>query len=60
MYRISLVLGASHSTVLGGTLNQRGVFRMRAVRVGEETTLAQICRLVEAAQLSKGNVKSMS
>ena len=43
--------------MLGGTLNQSGVFRMRAVRVGEETTLAQICRLVEAAQLSKGTAQ---
>ena len=40
--------------MIGGTINQTGVFRMRAVRVGDETALAQIFRMVEDAQLSKG------
>jgi hypothetical protein len=47
---------ATHSTVIGGTVNQTGVLRLRAVRVGDDTTLAQICRLVEDAQLSKGTL----
>jgi len=41
------------STVLGGTVNQRGVLRLRANAVGEQTVLAQIIRLVEDAQSAK-------
>ncbi|MDW8119465.1 MAG: heavy metal translocating P-type ATPase [Chloroflexota bacterium] len=39
--------------VIGGTLNKTGSFIMRATRVGHETALAQIIRLVEQAQTSK-------
>lgn len=41
------------STVVGGTVNQKGVFTMRAKAVGEQTMLAQIIRMVEQAQGSK-------
>ncbi|GBD10392.1 Copper-exporting P-type ATPase A [bacterium HR23] len=39
--------------VIGGTLNRTGAFTFRATRVGRETALAQIIRLVEEAQTSK-------
>src|SRR5260370_12884791 len=39
--------------VIGGTLNKSGSFRYRATKVGADTTLAQIVRLVQQAQSSK-------
>src|SRR3546814_10560389 len=39
--------------VIGGTINKTGSFRFRATKVGADTMLAQIIRLVEEAQGSK-------
>jgi Cu+-exporting ATPase len=41
------------SEVYGGTLNKTGSFHFKATKVGKETALAQIIKLVEAAQGSK-------
>ncbi|WIY53609.1 heavy metal translocating P-type ATPase [Devosia sp. YIM 151766] len=39
--------------VVGGTLNTSGAFRFRATKVGADTMLAQIIRMVEDAQAGK-------
>ena len=39
--------------VIGATINKTGTFRFRATKVGAETALAQIVKLVQAAQNSK-------
>jgi len=43
--------------VTGGTMNASGSFVMRAERIGGDTTLAQIARLVEQAQGSKAPIQ---
>ncbi|MER3472786.1 MAG: copper-translocating P-type ATPase [Armatimonadota bacterium] len=47
-------------TVSAGTLNTDGVLVMRAVRVGADTTLAQIVRAVERAQAGKAPVQRLA
>jgi len=46
--------------VIGGTLNRMGAFRFRATRVGKDTTLSQIIRLVEEAQTRKAPVQRLA
>jgi len=44
--------------IIGGTLNLNGTVHMRATRVGSETGLAQIIRLVEQAQADKAPIQN--
>lgn len=46
--------------VVGGTVNQTGAFRYRATRVGADTVLAQIIRLVEEAQAGKPPIQQLA
>lgn len=46
--------------VFGGTVNRAGSFRFRALRVGKETALGQIIRLVEEAQGSKAPIQRLA
>jgi Cu+-exporting ATPase len=46
--------------VIGATLNKWGSFRCRAVRVGEDTALARIIRMVEEAQGSKAPIQRLA
>ena len=46
--------------VIGGTVNQTGSFVMRAERLGSETLLSQIVRLVAQAQRSRAPIQSLA
>lgn len=46
--------------VTGATMNKTGSFEFRAERLGEESTLAQIIRLIEEAQSSKAPIQGFA
>lgn len=48
------------SKVIGATINKTGFFKMRAERIGSDSFLAQIIRLVEEAQGSKMPIQEMA
>jgi Cu+-exporting ATPase len=48
------------SAVVGATLNRAGAIRLRATRVGGDTVLAQIIRMVREAQGAKAPIQQLS
>ncbi len=47
-------------TVIGATVTKNGYFAMKASRVGDDTTLSQIIRLVEEAGASKAPIAKLA
>ena len=48
------------AAVIGATVNKQGTFTFEATRVGSDTALAQIVRMVEAAQGSKAPIQKLA
>lgn len=53
------VLKNANDQVFAGTINQKGSFQFRAEKVGAETMLAQIIKMVQDAQGSKAPVQKL-
>ncbi len=53
------VLKKENEQVFAGTINQKGSFRFQAVKVGKETMLAHIIRMIQDAQGSKAPVQKL-
>jgi len=53
------VLKTENEKVFAGTINQKGSFQFAAVKVGKETMLAQIIKMVQDAQGSKAPVQKL-
>ncbi|QQE74791.1 copper-translocating P-type ATPase [Brevibacillus composti] len=51
---------AAGDTVIGATLNKNGFLQIKATKVGKETALAQIIRVVEEAQGSKAPIQRLA
>ncbi len=51
---------AAGDKVIGATINQSGYFKMRADKVGDETALSQIIRLVDEATSSKAPIAKLA
>jgi cation-transporting ATPase V len=56
---VAVAKGVGHE-VYGATVNQQGLIAVRATKVGEETALFQIVRLVEEAQAGKAPVQRLA
>jgi P-type Cu2+ transporter len=56
----SLVAKAAGTTVIGGSINGSGALTVRVTKVGEDTALAGIMRLVADAQASKSGAQILA
>lgn len=54
------VMRAKGDTVIGGTVNGTNVLIVKATRVGSETVLSQIVRLVKNAQMAKAPIQAFA
>jgi Cu+-exporting ATPase len=54
------VLKDPGKNVVGGTINKNGALKFKAMKIGKDTVLAQIIKLVEAAQGSKPPVQRIA
>jgi len=54
------VLKQNGTSVVGGSINKNGVLRFKAKRIGKDTVLSQIIKLVEEAQGSKPPIQRIA
>src|SRR5712664_746007 len=46
--------------VIGATINKSGLLKIRAIKVGQDTVLSQIAKLVEEAQVGKASLQRLA
>jgi len=54
------VLKKKNRNVVGGTLNKNGIIKLKAIKIGKDTMLSQIIKLVQDAQGSKPPVQRIA
>ena len=55
-----LLIKKINDKVIGSTINKSGLFKMKAEKVGKDTFLAQIIKIVEEAQASKAPIQKLA